>query len=266
MEIIKELFEKTWFVRIFYSVITLAISLIIYGLISRLITKKVEHGKLKIFESKKSKTHIKMIRSIIRYLFIIITVLILLQINGINVSSMLAGVGILSIIIGFAIQDALKDIIKGIDIISDNYYQVGDVIKFGDVTGKVLSLGLKTTKIQDVVTNNIVSISNRNIEQVEVVSTHIYINIPLPYELSLKDAEEAISDIINNIKKLDKVDNCVYLGVNTFADSSINYLIRVECDSTLKLPVRRSALGQILKDLEKKNISIPYQQIDIHNK
>ncbi len=266
MEILIDLFKQTWFTRIFYSTLTLAISLILYGFISRIITKNIEHGKFKLFESKKSKTHIKMIRSLIRYVFFIVTIMILLQINGINVSSMLAGVGILSIIIGFAIQDALKDIIKGIDIISDSYYQVGDVIKFGDSTGKVLSLGLKTTKIQEVATGNIISISNRNIEKVEVVSTHIYINVPLPYELKLKDAEEAINEIVINIKKLDKVDNCEYLGVNNFADSSIDYLIRVMCDPMLKLPVRRSALGQILKDLEKKNISIPYQQIDIHNK
>ena len=77
---------------------------------------------------------------------------------------MLAGVGIVSVIIGLAIQDALKDIIRGFSILSEEYFSVGDVVTYGDITGKVLVLGLKTTKIKDISTENIISIANRNIE------------------------------------------------------------------------------------------------------
>ena len=217
-------------------------------------------------ENKKTKTYIRLIKNIGRYFFIFVTIAIILQIFGINITSMIAGVGILGIIIGFAIQDALKDIIKGFDIISDSYYQVGYVIKYKDVVGKVVSIGLKTTKLQDVNTLNMVSISNRNIDQVEVVSNLININIPIPYELKLEKAESIISDIVKELKKHQDVEECEYRGIQEFADSSLKYQVKVYCNPIKKVQVRRDCLVSIIKELECHKVSIPYNQIDIQQK
>ena len=67
---------------------------------------------------KRKRTYVRMLKSIIGTILVAILVLIILQLLGINVSSMLASVGVVSIIIGFALQDALKDIIRGFEIIS----------------------------------------------------------------------------------------------------------------------------------------------------
>ena len=50
---------------------------------------------------------------------------------------------------------------------TDNYYQVGDVIKYDNNLGKVTAIGLKTTRIEDINTMNVVSIANRKIQKVE---------------------------------------------------------------------------------------------------
>lgn len=260
------IFNNIWVVRTIWSIVTIIICIIVYNIIVGMFGSRVSSGKIKFLSSKKGKTYFRMLRSIIRYIFIIITFLIILRIFGINITSMLAGVGIIGIIIGFAIQDALKDIIKGFDIISDNYYQVGDVIKFGDITGKVLTIGLKTTRVEDVYSFNIVSISNRNIEQVEVVSNLINIDIPMPYELCVEDSEKAILEIVSSIKECKDVDNCEYRGINDLADSSIKYQIKVYCNPLMKVQIRRDALRCIVVGLEKCGISIPYNQIDVHQK
>lgn len=264
MEKIEQIIETIWKTKYLNSIIIIIISIVIYNGFAFLIKKNEESEK--VFQSKKGKTYLKLLKSTIRYIFILLTILILLQINGINVSSMLAGVGVLSVIIGFAIQDALKDIIKGFTIISDSYYRVGDIIKFGDIEGKVLIVGLKTTKIQDVKTFNIISISNRNIEQVEVVSNLINLDIPLPYELKIIDAENVIKDIINLIEEIKSVDKCEYRGVNELADSSIKYQIKVYCNPSLKVQTRRDALRCVLIGLEQNGIQVPYNQIDVHTK
>lgn len=258
---INDVLENKWVVNILHSLIVIVVSFVIYKSTSYFLTK---NNKAKLFASNKSKTYSKMLKSIIRYLFLIITVLIILQINGVNVSSMLAGVGIVGVIIGFAVQDALKDIIKGFDILSDAYYRVGDVIKYKEVEGIVLAIGLKTTKIEDVRTLNIVSISNRNIDEVEVVSNLINIDIPLPYEVKLKDAEIIINEILNEIKKIKNVDKCEYRGVNELSDSSLNYQIKVYCNPALKVQTRRDALRCIIKVLEDNKVSVPYNQMDVH--
>lgn len=257
---------QPWVIKLIESLISVIISFTIYKILTYFLFKKLGDKNLRVLNNKKTKTYIKLLKSITRYIFIIATALIVLQINGINVSSMVAGVGIISIIIGFAIQDALKDIIKGFDIISDNYYQVGDVIKYKDNVGKVLAIGLKTTKIEDVYSLNIVSISNRNIEHVEVVSNLINIDIPLPYELKTKDAIEVINKIINEIKKNKDVINCEYRGVNDLASSSINYQIKVYTDPVKKVQIRRDVLSCIVKTLEENNIAVPYNKLDVYQK
>lgn len=253
-------------IMIVKSLFSILISIIIYNVFVMIIGSSINRGGLGKLSTKKKATYLKMLKSIIRYVLIVINVLVILKIFGINITSMLAGVGIIGIILGFAVQDALKDIIKGIDIIADNYYQVGDVIKYEDITGKVISIGLKTTKLEDVNTFNIVSISNRNIEKVEVVSNLINIDVPISYEVSLDKAEKVINDIVESIKKHEGVNKCEYRGVNDLADSSIKYQIKVYCNPINKVQIRRDSLRYILVGLDKHHLSVPYNQIDVHQK
>ena len=263
MEEFKIFWENVSKTNLASSIIVIAISFILYKIVVFFLSKGEEKNKQKV--SKKN-TYLKLFKSILRYVFGIITILIVLQINGIDVNSILAGVGIAGVVFGLAIQDWLKDVIRGSSILSDNYFQVGDVVKYKGIEGKVLLLGLKTTKIQDLATSNIISIANRNIEEIEIVSNLIYIKIPMPYEVNLERAEKAVNDIKQLIDKNEKTEKCRYLGVTELADSSIEYLLEITCNPLNKKQVRREALRSILVGLEKNNIEVPYTQIDIHEK
>ena len=269
MEKYLELIQNILNNNIVKSVIVIVVAIVIYNLVSKMLLKgenKKSARKLGHKAGQKDKTYFRLIRNFMKYAFFIIVIFSILQINGIDVSSMIAGVGVLSIIIGFIVQDAFKDIIRGIDIISDNYFAVGDVVKYGDIEGKVIMVGLKTTKIEVLNNANIVSIANRNIEEIQVVSHDVYINIPLPYDVKVDKAESAIKEIVETISENPSIEACEYKGVNNFNDSSIDYLLFVKVNPKEKLPVRRDALRTILVVLAKHKIEIPFQQIDIHNK
>ena len=263
MDNIKIFLNNIIHTQIISSDIVVIVSILLYKGVSYIWEKGEEKDRLNLFTDKKSRTYLKLIKSLIRYLFIAVTILILLQINGIDVSSALAGVGILGVIFGLAIQDWLKDVIRGSSIISDRYFSVGDIVKYGDMEGKVLVIGLKTTKIQDLKTGYIKSIANRKIEEIDVVSNLVYINIPMPYELSIEKSEKAICDIVNNVKTN---NDCKYMGVNELADSYIKYLIEIRCNQQHKLQVKRDALRSILVEMANNKIEVPYTQIDIHEK
>lgn len=265
MDFIEDIVGNVWVQRCFWSALIILLSILIYAIVARFLTKK-EKNSSKILSNKKNKTFIRMLKSIVGYTLGVFTFLVILQIFGVNVTSMLAGVGIAGIVIGFALQDALKDIFRGFEIISDSYYSIGDVIKFGNNTGQVLSISLRTTKIQDINTMNIVSIANRNIDQVEVLSGNIYIPIPLPYELKVKDAEVIMEEIVKTLEKRDTITSAKYQGINAFSDSSLNYQIVVTCDPVNQLQVRRDTLKTIVLALEDHKLSIPYPQLDIHTK
>lgn len=261
-EFVRGMFEN----RLTASVAVIIISVILYNLFGRIILKSRKINKKTTNQAeRKRRTYMRLIGNVIKYSFIIITILILLQINGVNVSSMIAGLGIVSIVVGLALQDALKDIIMGFNIIMDDFFSIGDVIKYKDIEGKVVSFGLKTTKIQDIINGNIVSISNRNIIEIEKVSEYIYVGIPIPYEQKVEKIEKIISNLVEEVKKCEYVKECKYLGISDFETSDILYKLEVQCLPEFKHKVKRSTLRCIKLILDNNKISIPYQQICIHN-
>lgn len=265
MQLLQDIISNIWFQRAFWSVIVILLSLLIYHIISKFLTSK-ENKNSKILSEKKNKTFIRMLKSVVGTTLAILTVLTILQIFGINVTSMLAGVGIASIVIGFALQDALKDIIRGFEIVSDNYYEIGDLIKYGDNLGQVLSVTLRTTKIQDINTNNIVSIANRNIDKVEVDQGYVYIPIPMPYELKVEKAEAIMKDIVKELEKQERITTSAYQGITKFDASSLDYQVVITCDPMNRLQARRDALRVIYTTLEANKIHVPYTQLDVHAK
>ena len=220
----------------------------------------------KVFPNKKRKTYLRMLRSIIAAVAVIVIILIVLQLLGVNVSSMLAGVGIASIVIGFALQDAMKDIFRGLEIVADDYYDIGDIIKYDDNFGQVLSINLRTTKIQDINSMNIVSIANRNIDKVEVSTGYIYISAPFPLRIKPAAAESIMKEIVENIQKMPNITSVINQGVTNITNSSLNYQLQITCDPTNQLQVRRDCLGAIVDTFATHKILLPYNQIDLHRK
>ena len=220
----------------------------------------------KNFSNKKRRTYLRMLKSIIGAFIVIIIILIVLQLLGINVSSMLAGVGIASIIVGFALQDAMKDIFRGLEIVADNYYDIGDVIKYDDNFGQVLSINLRTTKIQDINTMNIVSIANRNIDKVEVSTGYIYLPVPFPLRINPTAANDIMQEIVKSIQALPNVTSVLNQGTSNITNSSLNYQLQITCDPMNQLQVRRDCLGVIADTFATHKILFPYNQIDVHGK
>lgn len=263
MNVFYNIISNKWVQRAFWSVVVVLLGLLIYRLTTGFLNSK-EKKDSKILSSKKNKTFIRMLKSVIGTTLAILVVLTVLQIFGVNVTSMLAGVGIASIVIGFALQDALKDIIRGFEIVSDSYYEIGDVIKYGNNVGQVLSITLRTTKIQDINTMNIVSIANRNIDQVEIVSGYVYIPITLPYDVKIDKADSVMKEIVKKLEKHENITSAIYQGISDLTNSSRNHQICITCDPINQLQIRRDALRIIIETLEKNHISIAHTQLDIH--
>ena len=265
MDFVKNILDNGLTKRIFWSVIVIVLSLLIYHVIAKFLNAR-EKKVTKIMSNKKNKTVIHMLKSIVAGSLSIVTVLMVLQIYGVNVNSMLAGVGIASVVIGFALQDSLKDIIRGFVIVSDDYYEIGDVIKYNDNIGPVISISLLTTKLQDINTMNIVSIANRNIDKIEVDPGYIYIPVPLPHHIKIAKADSVMQEIVGRLKKHTGITSAGYQGLTEIENSSLDYQIVITCDPANQLQIRRDTLHIIIETLEENKIEIPHNKVDIYNK
>ena len=213
----------------------------------------------------KKEANLKTVSVCIKYLLIIFAAITVLQIYGINVTSIVTGLGVAGIIVGFALQDILKDLIMGINIVWDDFFTVGDYVSYGNVTlGKITHFNLKVTKIYDLKTGNTVTVSNRNINEITKLSDWLLIKIPYPYEIDLEKAKEISNIICDKIKNTVSVKSIKYLGITEFADSSVNHLIKANCKLEKFLQIKRDILGIIYSVFEENDISVPYQKIDIN--
>lgn len=264
-EKLNNIFENILSNKLTQVAIIIILSVIVYKILKNIFEKNMKRLIANKKLDNKKRTYIRMFSNVLKYIFILFVIVLILQINGINVSAIITGVGVMGIIVGFALQDTLKDLIMGVNIILEDYFKIGDVVKYNDIQGKVIFLGLKTTKIKDIDNDDIISISNRNIDQVSKVSEWLDINVPVSYDNTVIEVESVINKIKEHIKEFEHVTGCEYKGINEFADSSINYKVRIFCNPEFKPEIRRKALRTIKLAFDDNNIKIPYTQIDIHN-
>ena len=217
-------------------------------------------------ESSPLRTTAVYIYNILRVAVGAIAVLLILQTFGVNVTSFIAGLGLFSAIIALALQDVLKDVFSGMVILLDNYFRVGDAVEYNGKDGTVISFNVRTTKIQYIDDNSIMSVSNRNISQIRRLTHLVDIDLPLSYEEDPKKVYRVLGELCEKAKSIDNIEDCQFKGTQNFESSAITYKIRFFCQPGKRPDVRRAVIKLIQDTLWEEQMTIPYQQIDIHNK
>ena len=270
--IIKFITSKRFYLPLFM----VDIGIIIYNLIAGTIIKVSNinddiNEKLgkdhSIGYDKRKSTVISLINNIIKYIIAIIVIIMILNLYGINTSSILASIGIAGAVIGLAFQDIIKDLLAGIFIIFDNAYAVGDWISIDGFKGEVISLGLKTTKIKSF-TGEVLILSNSSFNKVtnfNLQTPRLFIEIPISYTENLLKVEKIIDKTLNSLKENNKdVKKVELLGVNSFDDSSMKYAVSIECNIGTYVKIKRIFLRDIKIAFDKNKITIPFNQLDVH--
>ncbi len=256
--------------KFYMPIIYIVSGIIFYFIVANTIKNlsKINIKRTNVEIDKRKATIISLINNIIKYIIAIIIIILILNTYGVNTTSIIASLGAVSVIIGLAFQDIIKDLLAGIFIIFDNAYAVGDWVEINGFKGEVISLGLKTTKIR-AYTGEVKIISNSSFIEVinyNINHSKIIINVPFPYDIEIEKIESALTKVKEMIEKNKNVYQMDLLGVDEFQDSSINYAIVLECVPMTQVVVKREVLKLIKITFDKEGIEIPYNQLDIHIK
>lgn len=256
-----------------YPVIYIIIGIVTYEFLKHIINNVFERSKIKVKKDrhyqKRMDTVRIMIINIIKYLTIILEVLAILTVFGINIKSIVAGIGISAAIIGLAFQDIAKDLLAGIFIIAEDQYEIGDTIEVNGFMGEVIFIGLKTTRIRDFKGRTKI-IANHNIT--EVINYNLHDSLAI-VDISIDYAEdnEKVLEVLNNLAKglrtkIKKSKGEVrVLGIENLDDSAVIYRVVVPVAAMEQYEAQRTLRYEIKKALENNNIKIPYPQIEVHN-
>ena len=211
----------------------------------------------------------KIIQNIVKYVVIILVGATILNILGVNVTSIVAGLGVVSVILSLALKDVMQDILAGLSIIFEDQFDIGDLVEINGFTGTVIDLGLKSTKIKSY-ENTIKIISNRSIIEVinySKTNPNVIIDIPIPYEIDNKQTDKVIDKIIKRTEKEVETlkGNIENWGLNEFKDSCISYRIFVPVKQDTQFSTKRKINRIIKEEFDKENISVPYNIIEVKN-
>ena len=253
--------------QFYVPVISILLSFIIVGITKKYINKRVKKNASSITLKRRNTVYI-LAGNIIKYVVTLICVIVCLSVWGLDVTSLLAGLGIAGAIAGLALQDALKDIISCISIIFENFFVIGDLVKYNEFEGHVIEFGLKSTKIQGY-DGTVFIISNRNIGEIKNLSykdSNTFIELPVAYESDDEHVVKIIKEVLEKISEW-KISTAKgeYLGVNGLSSSSVDHYVVVHSNSEDKFAIRRKALSEFKKAFDKNNIKIPYTQIEVYN-
>lgn len=253
--------------KFYLPILYIALGILFYSIIVKTINSinKIDIKQSKGIDKRKN-TIVVLIKSIVKYVIAVIVIILILGVYGVNTTSLIASLGVVTAIIGLAFQDTIKDFLAGVFLIFDNAYAVGDTVKINGFTGEVIALGLKTTKIK-AYTGEVMTLSNSSFTEVinyNLNHSKILIKIPVHYETNIKTLEKILESIKTIIEKEKDVYNMELLGIDEFASSSINYAIIIECVAMTQYSIKRKFLGLIKEKLEEEKIIIPYNKIDVH--
>ena len=105
--------------------------------------------KLALGAIRKESTFLTILKSLLDYISAILAVVWSLRILGADINGIIAGLGILGLVIGMSAQDIINDLVTGLFLRFEQEYKVGDIIEVNGFTGKVTEMGVRTTCITD---------------------------------------------------------------------------------------------------------------------
>lgn len=184
-----------------------------------------------------------------------------------TVSSILAGLGIIGLAVGFAFQDTAANFISGVYITFNQPYKIGDIIKTHDGhEGVVIDINLRVTKIRTY-NGPIVYVPNRYLFQecftnyTDFQQRRVQIECGVSYGEDLEQVEKVALEAAKNVSsRLESEEPTLFW--TGFGDSSINFTLNIWCkfDETSKdfIPVRNEAIVSLKKAFDRNDISIPF--------
>lgn len=257
---------KEIYMPIIIIVITILTERVLNLIIKRTFNPSKKHHK---FDSRKINTIRSILCNLTKYVVWIVAFLWILSVFGVNTAAIITGLGVVSLVIGLAFQDILKDVLVGVSVLFESWFAVGDLVKIGEFEGTVISLGLKTTRVQ-AFTGEIKMISNRNISEVinySMDKSLAVVDIAVSYESKIDKVEKIL--MLTAVTLKEKIPSLVgdieLLGVQELADSAVVFRLVGKCKPAKHYEVQRQMKKEFKNALDKNGIKIPYPQIEVHN-
>jgi len=258
-----------WIDGIFFIILTFAVAL----LTSRILTVIMLGWQKIIMDFQRSPG---LINKIVTFVIFIIAIFVIFSYFEIDITPLVAGVGLGALAIGLALQSTLSNFFAGIHLLSDRPIDVGDFIELDkDVSGVVEDIGWRSTRIR-MLTDNLLIIPNGKLAESNIINyskpkqdMSIWIPCGVAYESDLKKVERVTLEVAKEIQK--NVPGAIkdfepQFRYKEFGDSNINFIAVLRVEEPKKRFVVINEFIKALKErFDKEGIEISWPVRKIYN-
>lgn len=210
------------------------------------------------------------IASLSYYAVLILGILVALSAAGFKVGQLALLFGALGVGIGFGLQNVVNNFVSGLVLMVERPIQPGDIVDVAGASGSVREIGLRSTTIRTfdgadvVVPNGLLLSGNLTNWTMFDRSRRFEIIVGVAYG---SDPAQVLSILTTAASDTPGVatDPAPAVLMTGYGDSALNFVIRAWTnDITTWADVRGDLLARALAALQAENISIPYNQMDLH--
>lgn len=207
---------------------------------------------------------------ITQYIIITIGALISFDFIGIDLSSLTVIFGLLSVGIGFGLQNVTSNFISGLIILFERPISVGDRVMVSDIEGDITEINIRSTMVRTV--NNIsIIVPNSEFVSKDVINySHgdptyrLDVNVGVAYGSDLDTVLKALQEVAEQNKSVMQRPKAE-VHLSEFGESAWNMQLRVWIPDVKHHPRVRNELNQaIVQTFRKYGVEIPYPQRDLH--
>ena len=231
--------------------------------INLLIDRTYLHDDLSEDERQRNQTIFPIIKTILSVLVYFLAVVLVMKGLGFDPIPLLAGAGILSLVVGFGAQSLVNDVVSGFFIIFENTFQVGDFIEINKAGGVVETIGLRTTRIRSD-DGELHILQNGKLGDV-VNHSHDYTNAVVKVGISHKSDLQQVSAVLSDLgKALDaEMDDVLkpteVVGIDDFSGPEIIIRTVTKVRPGRHKPIEREIRKRIVEQFYKEGIVIPFE-------
>jgi small conductance mechanosensitive channel len=253
--------------RLVFRLLLFMFILLVFFQLAKLVQKAVDRalGSARVHISHLLR---RMIVSSVRNLVVLFGLLIAISQLGVSLGPVLAGLGIVGFIIGFALQDSLSNFASGMMILIYRPFDVGDVVEAGGVSGKVSHMSLVNTTFMTFDNQRLVVPNNLIWQSVitNVTAQHqrrIDLIFGISYGDDIEKAENVLQEIVEEHEAvLD--DPAPMIKVQELGESSVNFIVRPWVRTADYWDTYWDLTKAVKLRFDQEGISIPFPQRDVH--
>ena len=245
-------------------------ALVIYYL-GRWVVRRVMKLMDKVYEKKSVEKSLRSFLSgVVKVLLYVVIVLIIIQVLGINTTSLVAMIASAGLAIGMALSGTLQNFAGGVMILLLRPYRIGDYIDAQGEEGTVTKIGLFSTEIVTV-DNRIIYIPNSTISTsvIDNYSTSEMRRVDWTVSVEYGSDPEKVRQVLVDMLKSDSrvaADPAPVVFLVNLADSSVQFSARAWCKNGDYWGLKFDIQERIYVELPKNGINFPFPQLDVNLK